>query len=159
MQSALGANQMWWMYRLDWILIVTPMLVVLVMVLPPPVKALQSRWSFLWSFSPFSWFKGSIFLKNRASIIQERFNELIYGINTIIICGTWQYVKFQLVSRSWNEMIFLWYLWISVGNINSGLIKIISFLIQFKNERQTENFIGCQFMIVLILYISLSNLS
>ena len=30
----------------------------------------------------------------------------MYGINTIIKCGTWQPVKFQLVSRSWNEMIF-----------------------------------------------------
>ena len=38
--------------------------------------------------------------------IQERFNKLIYGINTIIKCGTWQPVKFQLVSRSWNEMVF-----------------------------------------------------
>ena len=32
-------------------------------------------------------------------------NAVIYGINTIIKCGTWQPVKFQLVSRSWNEMI------------------------------------------------------
>ena len=34
----------------------------------------------------------------------ERFNKLIYSINIIIKCGTWQPVKFQLVSRSWNEM-------------------------------------------------------
>ena len=33
-------------------------------------------------------FKGSIFLKNRHFIIQERFNKLIYGMNTIIKCGT-----------------------------------------------------------------------
>ena len=32
--------------------------------------------------------KGSIFLKVRHLIIQERFNKLIYGINTIIKCGT-----------------------------------------------------------------------
>ena len=32
--------------------------------------------------------KGSIFLKNRHFIIQERFNKLIYGINTTIKCGT-----------------------------------------------------------------------
>ena len=51
-------------------------------------------------------FKGSIFLKNRNFIIQERFNKLIYGINAIIKCDTWHPVKFQLVSRSWNEMIF-----------------------------------------------------
>ena len=51
-------------------------------------------------------FKGSIFFKNRHFIIQKRFNELIYGINTIIKCATWQHVKFQLVSHSWNEKIF-----------------------------------------------------
>ena len=39
-------------------------------------------------------------------LFQERFNKLIYGINTIIKCGTWQPVIFQLVSRPWNEMIF-----------------------------------------------------
>ena len=33
-------------------------------------------------------FKGSIFLKNRHLIIQERFNKLRYGINTIIKCDT-----------------------------------------------------------------------
>ena len=31
--------------------------------------------------------KGSIFLKNGHFIIQERFDKLIYGINTIIKCG------------------------------------------------------------------------
>ena len=44
--------------------------------------------------------KGSIFLKNRHFIIQELFNKLIYGINTIIKCGICQPVKFQLVSHS-----------------------------------------------------------
>ena len=34
--------------------------------------------------------------------IQKRFNKFIYGINTIIKCGAWQPVKFQLVSRSWT---------------------------------------------------------
>ena len=33
-------------------------------------------------------FKGSILLKDRHFIIQERFNKLIYGINIIIKCGT-----------------------------------------------------------------------
>ena len=50
--------------------------------------------------------KGSIFLKNRHFIIQESFNQMTYGISIIIKCGTWQPVKIQLVSRSWNEMIF-----------------------------------------------------
>ena len=50
--------------------------------------------------------KGSIFPKNWHFIIQEKFNKLIYGIYTIIKRDTWQPVKFQLVSHSWNEMIF-----------------------------------------------------
>ena len=33
-------------------------------------------------------FKGSVFLKNRHFITQERFNKLIYGINTAIKSGT-----------------------------------------------------------------------
>ena len=65
--------------------------------------------------------KGSIFLKNRHFIIQERFNKLIYGITTTMKYGTWQPVKLQFVSRSWNEMIFLSYLWINVANINSEI--------------------------------------
>ena len=83
--------------------------------------------------------KGSIFLKNRHFIIQEKFNKLIYGINTIIKCGTWQPVNFQLASCSWNEMIFYHIsqlmLPILIQRYNK---KIISFLIQFKTERLTE---------------------
>ena len=63
--------------------------------------------------------------------IQERFNKLIYGMNTIIKCGTWQPVKFQLVSRSWLDQKwndFLSYPW------------IISFHFIFMNERLTEIF-------------------
>ena len=48
--------------------------------------------------------KCCIFLKNRHFIIQERFNKLTYGINTI--CGIWQPVKFQLVNWIKNETIF-----------------------------------------------------
>ena len=82
---------------------------------------------------------------------------MIFGINTITKCGTWQLVKFQLVysfelDQKWND--FLLYLWINVGNINSrDTIKIVSF-----QEREIYwNFTGCQvphFMIVLIPYIS-----
>ena len=60
--------------------------------------------------------KGCIFLKNRHFVIQERFEKLTYGINTIIKCGTWQPVKIQIDS---NE--FLSYLWIYVANINSEM--------------------------------------
>ena len=49
---------------------------------------------------------GAISLKNSHFIIQESFNKLIYAIKTIVKCGIWQPVKFDLVSRSWNEMIF-----------------------------------------------------
>ena len=48
--------------------------------------------------------KGLIFLKNRHFFIQERFDKLIYGINTIIKYGIWQPVKFQLVSRFWSGL-------------------------------------------------------
>ena len=54
----------------------------------------------------FNGFKGSIFLKIRHFIVQEIFNKLIYCINTIIKCDTRQPVELQLVSRSWNDMIF-----------------------------------------------------
>ena len=53
------------------------------------------------------------------------------GINTVIKYGIWQPVKFKLPGSKWND--FLSYFWINVGNIN-----IISFLIQFKNERLIE---------------------
>ena len=43
---------------------------------------------------------------SKIGIIQERFNKLIYEINTIIKCGNLQPVKFQLSRHSWNKMIF-----------------------------------------------------
>ena len=49
--------------------------------------------------------------------------------------------SFSLAFLNWikNEMIFLSYLWINVGNINSEIWqKIISYFIQFKNEKLTE---------------------
>ena len=65
--------------------------------------------------------KGSIFLK-KDIFIQEMLNKLIYSINTIIECGIWQPVKFQLVSRFWTGSkmkLFFYRVWINVGNINS----------------------------------------
>ena len=56
--------------------------------------------------------KGSTFHKNRhLFLIQERFGKLIYSFNTIIKCGIWQPVKFQLVSRFeldqiWNDFFY-----------------------------------------------------
>ena len=50
-------------------------------------------------------FKGSIFLKNRLFIIQEKFYKLIYDIDVIIKCGIRQPVKFHLVSfLNWIKM-------------------------------------------------------
>ena len=55
--------------------------------------------------------KGSIFLKNRHFFFsQERFNKLIYGIDTIIKCGIWQPVKFQLISHFWSGSKMKWFL-------------------------------------------------
>ena len=106
--------------------------------------------------------KGSISLKNRHFIIQERFNILIYsinklihGINTIIKCGTWQPVKFQLVSLSWNEMIFLSSLWILVLPTLIQKYDKNHFTFDPVQKRETHGiFPGCQMphlMIVLIL--------
>ena len=86
-------------------------------------------------------FKCSIFLNNRHFIIQERFNKLIYCINTIIKCGTWQPVKFQLVTRSWDEMIFYCISELMLPTFIQRYtvqLKVISVFIQFKSERLTE---------------------
>ena len=104
--------------------------------------------------------KGSIFLKNGYFMIQERFNKLLNGINIIIKSGTWQPVKFYLVSRPSNEMIFYPYFWVDVANINSRYdIKKSHFCFDPVQKRGTNlNFTGCQmphFMIVLVLSINL----
>ena len=107
-------------------------------------------------------FKGSIFLKNRHFIIQERFNKLIYGINTIIKCGTWQPVKFQLVSGSWNEMILYH---ISELMLPTSIQRYNKKSFHFdpdQNQEMNWNFTGFQmphFMILLLLYINLLNIS
>ena len=49
--------------------------------------------------SPCVALKGSIEID---IFIQERFNELIYGNNTIIKCGIWKPVKFHLISHLWS---------------------------------------------------------
>ena len=104
-------------------------------------------------------------LQNRHFIVQERLHKLIYSMNIIIKCGTWQPVKFQLVSRSWMKWFFLSYLWINVASINSEIQCTIKnhFIFDPVQKRETNwNFTGCQmphFMIVLILYANLLNLS
>ena len=72
--------------------------------------------------------------------IQERFNKLIYSINTIINCGIWQPVKFQLVSLSFlnwikNEIIF--YL-ISELMLATLSLRYDKKSFHFKNKRLTE---------------------
>ena len=48
-------------------------------------------------------------------IIQERFYKLTYDINTIIKCGIWQPVKYQLVSLSWTVSKMKWFFIVSVN--------------------------------------------
>ena len=94
-------------------------------------------------------------------IIQERFNKLIYSMNTIIKCGTWQPVKFQLVCRFWNEMIFYRISELMLPTLIQRYDKKIIFDLVQKRETNW-NFTGCQMphlMIVLTLYINLLNLS
>ena len=85
------------------------------------------------------------------------FNKVIYGIDRIIKCGTWQPVKFPLVYRYWNDMIFF------IVSLNwccqhefRYTIKN-HFIFDPVQKRETNwNFTGCQmphFMIVLIIYI------
>ena len=59
---------------------------------------------------------------------------LIYGINTIIKCDTWQPVKFQLVSRSWTGSKMKWRFFYCITELMLST-KIDIFLIQerFKN--------------------------
>ena len=47
--------------------------------------------------------------------IQERFNKLIYSINTILKCGIWQPVKFKLVSRFWTGSKMNWFFIVSLN--------------------------------------------
>ena len=109
---------------------------------------------------PFSICKGSVFLKNRHFIVIERFNNLIYGVNTIMKCGTRQPVKFQLVSRSWNEMSFYRISELMLGKLIQRHDKNL-FTFDPVQKRETNwNFTGSQmayFMIALILYKNLSN--
>ena len=88
-------------------------------------------------------------------------------VKTIIKCGIWQPVKFQLVSRFWTRLkmkcfffvFFLSYLWINVANINSEIrLKIISFQ-ERRDELKFYRLSGARFMFLLIPYINSSNSS
>ena len=100
--------------------------------------------------------------------IQERFNKLIYSINTIT---WWQPVEFHLVSRVWteskNEMIFFFFFFfffffyhIIFSCWQHQLGDTIQKSFHFKNERLTGllQAVRCH-MVVLIPYINLLNLS
>ena len=101
-------------------------------------------------------FKGPIFLKNRHFIIRERFTKLIYGIITIKTCGFWQPVKFQLVSLSWNEIIFRIFE-LMLPTLVQRYDKKNRFIFDLVQKGETNwNFTSCQMscvMIVSILYI------
>ena len=91
-------------------------------------------------------------------------NKYIHGINTIIKCGIWQPVKFQLISwfwtgYKWNDvLLYFWMLatWIQRYDKNHFIFDPVQ-------ERETNwNFTVYpvpHFMIVLIPYIYLLNLS
>ena len=102
----------------------------------PFMKMGQTRLKPTWKQIPV---QGSKFLKNKHFFIQERLHKLIYGIITIIKCGTWQYVIFQLVSLSWNEMIFyiIYELMLPIL-IQSYHKKSFHFWPSSKHERLTE---------------------
>ena len=110
----------------------------------------------IWVFVKWPYLKGSIFLKNRYFIIQERFNKLIYIINTIIKCDIWQPVKFQLISSSSNEMMFVYllseYMLPTLIQRNDKKNHFIFYAVQNRGTTCNWNFTGCQtphFMIVL----------
>ena len=105
--------------------------------------------------------KGSIFLKNRRFIIQERLNKLIYGTNTIIKCGTCK-ISVSLSFMKWNNFYRISKFMLVTLIQRYDIRKIISFFIQFKRRGANWNITGCRmphFMIVLILYINLLNIS
>ena len=114
---------------------------------------------------------GSIrFLNNRHFIIHERFNKLIYGIDTIMKCGSRQPVKF---SKSFVFVMKCFFIVpLKIFYRTSELMlptliqrydkNIISVFDPVQKRDTNCNFTGCQipyFMIVLILYINLLNLS
>ena len=94
-------------------------------------------------FNALEKFKAPYSSKIDIFFIQERFNELIYGINTIIKYGIWQPVKFKVVSRFWTGSKMKWFL--------SYLYLLVTLIQRYdKNhfisfqERQTIwNFTGC----------------
>ena len=75
--------------------------------------------------------KGSIFLKK---------DILLKGLmNSYMVCGIWQPVKFQLVSCSWNEMSFYRISELMLPTLIQRYDKKnIPFFIQLKNKRLTE---------------------
>ena len=110
--------------------------------------------------------KGSIFLKNRHFIIQERFIKFIYGINTIIKCDISQPVKFQIISGSWTGSKLNWFTYrISELMLPTFIQRYVKnhFIFDPVQTRETNRkFTGCEmphFMIILIPYINLLNLS
>ena len=107
--------------------------------------------------------KGSIFLKNRHFIIQERFHKLVYGINTIIKCGIWQPVKFQfLVSWAGSKMKWFFFFFFRISELMlPTLIQRYNknhFIFDSLQKLETNwDYTDCQmphFMIVLIPYVN-----
>ena len=81
----------------------------------------------------------------------------MWHLTTIIKCGTWQPVKFQLVSRSLNEMIFYRTSELMLLKLIQRYDKIISVLIQFKHKTLTEilQTVRCHILELYLYYISI----
>ena len=80
--------------------------------------------SFIWltiTFNYATYLKGSLFLKNRHFIIQERFKKYHYDHKMWHLTACKISVSLSFLKWIKNEKIFLLYLWISGANINSEI--------------------------------------
>ena len=68
----------------------------------------------------------------------------MYCINTFIKCGTWQPVKFQLVSISWNEMNFYRISELMLLTFIQRCDKKSFYFDPVQKQETNWNFTGCQ---------------
>ena len=95
--------------------------------------------------------------------IPERFNQLIYSINTIIKCGIWQPVKFQLVSRFWTGSKMKWSFYRFSELMLATLIQRYDLknhlILRMRDRLKFYRLSGAIFYDCIISYINLLNLS
>ena len=94
---------------------------------------------------------------------RTRVNKFMYSINKVIKCGTWQPVKFQLVSvfELDQKLNVLSYLWINVGNMNLEIWYKIHFVSRTRDLLKFYRLSGATFYdcINTIYHINLLKLS